>query len=364
MLNSHTRETVYNQREWWYSTIIVCLLFKRTNFIEVRDLSTESAAINTASKYALGIDIGGTKTVFALTDLNGDVVAYQKSPSHREGLSPLENIKIEAKKFLSSCGFEQSEIVGTGIGVPGVVDYKTGVVASAPALSWTDINIKAAFESFLPGPVYVDNDVNMGVIGEKWKGSGRAHGDVVFIAVGTGIGAGLVLNGSVHRGSGGYAGEIGYLPVDPLTTEQTRFEDFGALEKFASGSGIVLQARALAEQHPDSSIRDANTITSEEIFAAAASGDVLAERLVDLLIKHTAYALSSVVALINPDVIVIGGGVAQAGDRLFEGIQDRVSQLVPIPVSIVPAGLGSDAGAIGAALAALIETNNMHVKEV
>ncbi|WAH36061.1 ROK family transcriptional regulator [Alicyclobacillus dauci] len=310
------------------------------------------------ARYSFGIDIGGTKTIFLLADLSGHVVASRKMSSHAEGVDSLEHIRSEAERFLSSLDIAREKIVGTGVGAPGVTNYESGVVVAAPGLGWNHVNVKEAFERTLPGPVFVDNDVNMAVIGETWKGRGANYRNVVLVTVGTGIGAGIMMNGTVHRGAQGYAGEIGYFVVDPLAEGKNELESFGALDRLASGSGIESQAAAMLADYPDSLLHGQD-ITSEQVFAAASKADPLATRVVKTVENYVAYALMNIVALLNPDVVILGGGVAQSGEAFLSAIQSRVRDLMPIPVTVVGAALGENAGALGAAATVLLETNHL-----
>ncbi|GMA63451.1 glucokinase [Alicyclobacillus fastidiosus] len=310
------------------------------------------------AKYALGIDIGGTKTILLLSDLTGRVVARKKVSTRANRSDVLEHIRAEADEFIANSGIDRGKIVGVGIGAPGLTDYESGVVIAAPALQWTEVNVKQALQELSPGPIFVDNDVNMAAVGEKWKGEGSRCRDVVLITIGTGIGAGIIINGSIHRGAHNYAGEIGYFAVDPLTDETSTSDEFGALDKLASGSGVASQAKALLQSYPHSILHGVE-VTSERVFEAAAKSDPLALEVVDSMAKYTAAAIVNIVALLNPGVVIVGGGVAQSGALFMSRIRSRVKELIPIPVDIVPASLGEDAGALGAAATVLIETNNL-----
>lgn len=311
------------------------------------------------AKYALGIDIGGTKTIGLLTDLKGNVVKRIKFPSHRERLTALENIRNEISKFLVESNVPKEKIVASGIGVPAITDYKTGEIVSAPGLFQDQINIRNFFNGYLPGPIFVDNDVNMGVIGECWRGNGVGLSNVTLLAVGTGIGAGIVIDGQVYRGATGFAGEIGYLQVDPFDDKNIEALHFGPLESVASGRGIERLISSLLDVFPDTVLTAEST--AEEIFRAMESGDLLAQTLVENMVKYLAFAISNIISILNPQRIIIGGGVAQAGDVFLQRIASRVRRLVPVEFELVPAGLGEDAAAYGAAATALLATENMQL---
>ncbi|RIV26182.1 ROK family transcriptional regulator [Alicyclobacillaceae bacterium I2511] len=311
------------------------------------------------AKYALGIDIGGTKTIALLADLKGNVVQRLKFSSHREGLGALENIRNEITKFLVESNVQQEKIVATGIGVPAITDYKTGEIISAPGLFQEQINVRNFFKEQLPNPIFVDNDVNMGVIGECWRGNGTGFSNVTLLAIGTGIGAGIVINGQVYRGATGFAGEIGYLQVNPLEDKTIEVSHFGPLETMASGRGIEKLIPTFLDRYPDTVLTC--TTTAEGIFAAMRNGDELAQDLVDNMVKYLAFAISNIISILNPQRIIIGGGVAQAGEDFLHRIESRVHKLIPVDFELVPAGLGEDASAYGAAATALLATGNMQL---
>lgn len=314
-----------------------------------------------AAKYSLGVDIGATKTIAVVTDLRGNVVARTKFASHAEGVTPFEHIACEVREFLTQHDIDRAKIVGTGIGVPGITNYATGELIHAPGLHINEANARDFFSGRLPEPVFVDNDVNMGVVGERWKGNAIHYEDVVLITIGTGIGAGLILNGQVHRGANGFAGEIGYFQVDPLeNSPQATLSKFGPLESLASGQGIERQVLALLPQYTESVLKK-ETISTQAVFLAAASGDPLAKRVIDNAVRVLSFSIANLVMLIDPSLILIGGGVSQAGEQFLDDIRVRVARLTPMPFKIEGAGLGEDAGAYGGAATALMATDNLRL---
>lgn len=299
------------------------------------------------ARYSFGMDIGGTKTLFMVTDLSGSVISQRKIPSHRDGLDPVEHLRKEAQIFLEESGVSLDKFVGSGIGVPGLVNHVDGTVVAAPGLNWVDVNLREAFESSLPGPIIIDNDVNMALIGEKWMGAGGDDKDTIFVSIGTGIGAALMIDGRIHRGFEGYAGEVGYVPVDPFADNGGDISQFGALERLASGTGIRLQAETLLPSYPNSTLQ-AGDIRAETVFEAASHGDELGLYVMDRTIKYLAFALAHMIALVNPASIILGGGVAQRGEVLIDGIKQRLKQIMPIHTNLKLAKLGELAGAYGA----------------
>ncbi|MFB5189470.1 ROK family transcriptional regulator [Alicyclobacillus fastidiosus] len=309
------------------------------------------------SRFALGIDVGGTKTIMSLVNLAGDIVRKKKIRTLHRGSASIEYIASEAAEFIRNTNIPAEKILGTGIGVPGFVNPDTGLLSNAPGLEIDELDIKSLVAGTLPGPIFVDNDVNMAVIGEVWCGTAKHATNAVMITIGTGIGAGIVVSKQLYRGRRGYAGEIGYFQTyDNPSRPEVGFLEYGPLDAVASGGGIVNMARELLEDYPLSILHESSCITSEQVFAAAESGDVLALRVIDSVSGHLAAALNNVIVLLDPDVVVIGGGVAGAKDLLLDRIRRIVSRMSPIDCSIDLASLGEDAGAVGAAGTVFIQS--------
>lgn len=313
------------------------------------------------AKCVLGIDIGATKTIAVIVDLKGNVLKrtrFSSQPQEGNQKEPLTWIRQQLVDFLDDAGPLSEKIVATGIGVPGSTDVKTGETVSLPGLATGKIRIADFFADALPGPIYVDNDVNMGLLGEAWKGAAAAHSDVVFMAVGTGIGAGVMVHRKIYRGKTGFAGEIGYLQIDPLADHPiTKISEFGPLEAVASGRGLEHQVALHRGQLPTE--LGADGVTAAEIFAAARQGDELANHLVDCTVKYLAYAIATLVVVLDPEVVILGGGVAQAGDYLVAKVRQRLEKLSPIPCDLALAQLGDDAAALGASARALLGSGNL-----
>ncbi|UNO48696.1 ROK family transcriptional regulator [Alicyclobacillus acidoterrestris] len=312
------------------------------------------------ARYSFGMDIGGTKTMFMITDLSGAVIAQRKISSHGVGRDIVEHLRNEAQAFLEESGVSLDKIVGSGIGAPGLVNHAEGTVIAAPGLNWINVNLNEAFRSYLPEPIIVDNDVNMALLGEMWMGAGGEDEDVIFVGIGTGIGAALMIGGQIHRGVAGYAGEVGYVPVDPFTNLQSDVAEFGALEKLASGTGIRIEAEAHLSEFPNSRLKRGE-IQAESVFEAARLGDELGQFIVDRTVKYLAFALSHMVALVNPGKIILGGGVMQVGDTLLTEIDRRLKQIMPIRTNLALAQLGELAGAYGAAASPIFDMYGTYV---
>jgi predicted NBD/HSP70 family sugar kinase len=244
-------------------------------------------------------------------------------------------------------------IRGIGIGTPGVTLSQEGIVTWAPSLGWRDFPLKDIISSRFDLPVFVENDVNLAALGELEFGAGRGARNLVCIAVGTGIGAGIIVDGALCRGYNQAAGEIGYL-LPGVEFLGQRYDGFGALEGLASGLGTAERARQLLRQ-ADRPI-PSEEWGAEDVFASARQGEAWAQRVVCETVDYLSLAIVSVTALLNPEVIVLGGGMARSADLLIGPIMKRLEGVVPFVPRLVASPLGRRAAAMGAIMLVLNAT--------
>jgi glucokinase len=254
-----------------------------------------------------------------------------------------------------------NDIEGLGFGFPGQVDYKTGVVKSAPNIpGWVDIPIAKMIEDEFRVPVKVDNDVRCAALGELNFGAGIGCENLICITVGTGIGSGLIINGKLVRGASNAAGEIGHIKLQMHDGPLCGCGDTGCMEAFASGPAIVAMAQRYIQGGKSAKFREMadSEITPFIVSEAAKAGDPVAITIFRIMAEYIGIGLASVVNLLNPEKIIIGGGVADAGDLLMkplvETLKSRAMKIAGDKVEVVPAQLGNTAGVIGASL--LIES--------
>jgi glucokinase len=285
----------------------------------------------------LGIDLGGTKTALAVVDDTGQVLARARRSSHEGGRAlPAETLAAWASETLRSAGLGWADIQGAGVIVPGIYDPRSGR-AWAPNLWGADeVQLRDALATRLPVPVTIDSDRSGYVLGEHWLGAARGATDAVFLAVGTGIGAGIIADGRLVRGSGGVAGAVGWLAIDPRW--QAAYGQLGCFEAEAAGPAFA---------------RRAGTRNAEAAVAAARAGDQRALQAVTQIVESLARGIASLISVLNPQVVVLGGGVMQAADLFLEPIRASVPRWAQ-PFSarqcrIEPTALGEDAGVFGAA---------------
>lgn len=295
------------------------------------------------SNLAIGIDLGGTKMFGALLDLSGSVLHEIYSPLSRgpdaDNLSQLTQLVDE----LIGCaqGHAGRRLLGIGLGVPSVVLQPQGVVNWAPSLGWRDLPLLELLSERFSLPVYLENDVNLAALGETDFGAGQGASCALTICIGTGIGAGIVIDGAIYHGHHQAAGEIGYMLPHPSCLGRA-YHHFGALEALASGSGIAERARPLSPS------QDGAEVTAESVFEAARRGEPWAAQVVADTVDYLAQAIANITCLLDPEVVVLGGGVALSADLLVEPISSRLAGIVPFAPRIVASPLGRLAGVMGA----------------
>lgn len=314
---------------------------------------------NASSYVVIGVDLGGTKMYGAVSDLGGNVICEitidQHGTTDEESYSCLVGL---IQQLIDTCGRDMREIRGIGVGAPGITHTREGVVVWAPSLNWRDFPLKERLTQRFGLPVYVDNDVHLAAMGEMWFGEGAHVSNMVFIAIGTGIGAGIILDGVLYRGAHEAAGEIGYL----LPGRQylgKRYEGFGAFESLASGTGIAERARALLAQLKLGEPVD--NLTSEDVFAAYRDGADWAKQVVDETVDYLALGISTVSVLLDPELIVLGGGVSGAADSLIQPILDRLEGSIPVVPRITVSTLGRRAAVMGTITSTLHMTTDYYV---
>lgn len=307
----------------------------------------------------IGIDVGGTNVKIALVNDKGSIIYSNSIPTRAEmGYEyTINNMKEAIRDLLKETKTAAKDIEGMGFGFPGQIDCKKGIVRLAPNIpGWVEVPIAEIMEKEFKIPTRVDNDVRCAALGELNFGAGVGCENLICITVGTGIGSGLIINGKLVRGASNAAGEIGHIKLDMNGGPLCGCGDRGCLEAFASGPSIVALAEEYIKGGKSTKYRElANPdITPYIVSEAAKQGDPVAKRIFTIVGKYIGVGLASVVNLLNPEKIIIGGGVAAAGDILMNPIKETlVKRAMPIAgstVQVVPAQLGNTAGVIGASL--------------
>jgi len=309
-------------------------------------------------KYGFGIDLGGTTVKIAYFDETGEMLEKWEIPTVTEngGSRILPDIAASIRQFLDDNQIADTAILGLGIGVPGPVNAK-GVVNRCVNLGWGVFNIAEELQSLTGFPVKAGNDANVAALGEFWKGGGQGCDNMVFVTLGTGVGGGIVVEGNLLHGAHGSGAEIGHLVLNRNETRQCTCGKRGCVEQYCSATGIVRMATDyLASTDAPSTLRALDPITCKDIFDAAKAGDKEALTILDQVYAYMGEFLGNVCTVVNPEVVVIGGGVSKAGNMLIEGIEPYFKKNVFHAASgakFTLASLGNDAGAYGAVKLAL-----------
>lgn len=313
------------------------------------------------SKKLLGIDLGGTTIKFGILTLEGEVQEKWAIETNtlENGRHIVSDIVESLKHRLSLYGLTKDDFLGIGMGSPGAVDRTSKTVTGAFNLNWADTQeVGSVIEKEVGIPFFIDNDANVAAFGERWVGAGANNPDVVFVTLGTGVGGGVIADGNLIHGVAGAGGEIGHMIVDPENGFTCTCGNKGCLETVASATGVVRVARQLAEQYEGSSaikaaIDNGDTVTSKDIFIAAEDGDKFANSVVERVSRYLGLAAANISNILNPDSVVIGGGVSAAGEFLRSRVEKYFVTFafpqVKKSTKIKIAELGNDAGIIGAA---------------
>jgi glucokinase-like ROK family protein len=311
----------------------------------------------------VGVDLSGTRMFGTVADLSGGI-QHELYVSPKKGDGPadhLERLCEIIETLLDAPRPSGQKIRGVGIGVPGVTLVPEGIVTWAPSLAWRDLPLKKILNDRFDVPVFVENDVNLAALGELGFGAGRGVQNLVVITVDTGIGAGIIVGGALYRGHNQAAGEVCYmLPgVEFLGRD---YDQFGALESLASATGIVKRARQLMMEE---GIPVPEDLSAEDVFAAARNGDSCAQQVVSETVNYLSLAIANISATLDPEVIVLGGGVARSDDLLIEPILQRIEGVVPFVPRLVASPLGRLAVVMGAIMLVLnITTKYLAVKRL
>lgn len=305
------------------------------------------------SQYVFGADIGGTTVKLGLFDVKGILLEKWEIPTRTEenGSHILPDVADSIKAKMNEKRMEAEDVAGVGVGAPGPID-SAGVVHKAVNLGWDTFSIKVTLEEILHVPVMAGNDANVAALGEMWKGGGQGSKDLIVVTLGTGVGGGIIIDGKMLTGAVGAGGEIGHIHVEDNETEHCGCGNVGCLEQYASATGITrLANRKLKESSKDSILRG-QEVSAKTVFDAVKEKDELAMEVAEEFGRYLGNGLAVVADVVNPEAIVIGGGVSKAGEVLMDYIKPYYEKNVfhgSRDVKFSLATLGNDAGIYGAA---------------
>ena len=304
-------------------------------------------------RYGFGVDLGGTTVKIAYFDEQGSMIAKWEIPTVTTdgGKAILPDIAASIRQYIEQKTIDPATIIGVGIGVPGPVSSK-GVVNKCINLGWGVFNIAEELSNLVGFPVKAGNDANVAALGEFWKGGGQGCDNMVFVTLGTGVGGGIVVEGHLLHGAHGSGAEIGHLVLNRDETIPCNCGKYGCVEQYCSATGIVRMAKEAMEGVSElSRLHRANPLTCKDIFDAGKAGDALALQVLDQYYAYLGEFLANICCVVDPDAVVLGGGVSKAGQMLLDGTRPYFDKYVFHAASgarFALASLGNDAGAYGA----------------
>ena len=314
---------------------------------------------NGNSHTVVGLDLGGTRMYGTVADLDGRIIKEVIIPWERKSAEDnFEQVCTILQELLLAAEQGGCRLLGAAVGVPGITNLEEGYVYWAPSLNWRNYPLKERLAERFPDLfILVENDVNLAALGEYGFGDQAGAESLVCITVGTGIGAGIVIDRKIFHGHHHAAGEIGYLPPDTRHLGHN-FSQFGALESQASHTAMVARALELLQKANDP--RAHQPLNAEDIFAAARAGEPWACQVVENAVDSLALAIGAVATLIDPAEIVLGGGISPHGDLFIEPILKRLEGVLPVRPSLGASRLGYRATAMGGILKVL-DASTEHV---
>ena len=314
------------------------------------------------SKLFIGVDLGGTKIYTALSDENGNIIKEIIKPTEAsKGYEQIvEKIK-ESIRYVSS-DIKDNKIISIGIGSPGPLDVSNGLIVNPPNLPFNNFNIVDCLKDEFKLPVFLDNDANAATLSEYKFGAGVGTTNMIFITSSTGVGAGAVLNKNIYRGSTSNALELGHTTVD-YSGNKCGCGNMGCVEAMSSGTAIKNQAEELLKLDVETSLRKYDLVTAKEVFIESGNGDKLASEVLRKSLGYLGVAVSNAANIFDPDMIVVGGGVSDGGQIVFDIINEEMKTRCLSPILkhciVKKAQLGGKAGVLGAVALAMIESKNI-----
>lgn len=311
--------------------------------------------------YNIGIDLGGTNIAVAIVSDGGEIVAKDSTPTLRER-DVDEIIKDMASlclKLLKEKNINLDNINSIGVGSPGIPDPVNGVIVYANNLNFDNTSVRNKLQKYINKPVYVENDANLAAIGEYEFGAGKKYKDLVAITLGTGVGAGVIIDGKIIGGSFHAGAELGHIVIqvggEPCTCGRN-----GCWEQYSSATALIREAKRVASTFPDSKLNEIsknniNNINAKMVFDAMELGDEKATELIENYYDYLASGLVNIINIFQPEVIVIGGGISAQKEKLTKPLREKMVKEIyggenAFKTHIKTATLGNDAGIIGAAM--------------
>lgn len=304
-------------------------------------------------KIGFGVDIGGTTVKIACFDEIGTMLDKWEIPTVKteNGSRILPDVAKALENYMVQHQVLRENVIGVGVGVPGPVNSK-GIVNGCVNLGWGCMAVADELKKLIDLPVKAGNDANVAALGEYWKGSGKEYDSMVMATLGTGVGGGIVIEGRLLHGAHGAGGEVGHMVLNRHETERCGCGNRGCVEQYCSATGLVRLAKnRLAADETASVLRDKDALEAKDVFDAGKQGDAVANEVLEQYYDYLGEFLADLCAIVDPEVVVLGGGVCKAGEVLLDGVRRGYARFCFKGVKDVQfkqAQLGNDAGAYGA----------------
>ncbi|KAJ50267.1 glucokinase [Clostridium tetanomorphum] len=312
-------------------------------------------------KYVVGVDLGGTKIYTALVDLEGNIVKERnvETEANKGELQVLYKIMETIDNVIE--GIDLKEVKAIGIGSPGPLDVKKGIILSASNLPFRNFSLVKPIEDKYNISTYLDNDANVATLAEFMFGTGKGTENMIYITASTGIGAGAMINGKIYRGSTGNALEIGHTTV-MKDGPKCGCGNSGCAESLGSGTAIMKKAKEACKNNIETSLKKYDNLTAKEVFEEAKKGDKVSKEILEFCLSYLGIAVANIINTFDPEMVVIGGGVANGGQVVFDTInrevENRCWKAISDNCKIEKAKLGGKAGVLGAAALAITESKS------
>ncbi len=309
--------------------------------------------------YFLGIDVGGTNISVGIVNEKGELIAKLSTPTMngRNSDDILDDMASLCFRLCQEQEIDMEDINSIGIGLPGLMDKKKGILKYANNLNFYNVNVIKEMKTRTSLPVYIENDANCAALGENTCGASKGEKNVIYITLGTGVGAGIIINGKIFDGSFGGGGEAGHMVI-VANGEECTCGRKGCWESYASASALMREGRIAAAKYPNCEIYnlvDGNIklVDAKTVFDAADLGDKIALEIIDRYIEYVAIGLVNLINIFQPQSVVIGGGICAQGDKVIEPVTKIIEERVyggELKTKVSVATLGNDAGIVGAAM--------------
>lgn len=305
--------------------------------------------------YTIGIDLGGTNIAAGLVNEKYEIVFRASVPTNKDGEydKMVESMAGLVKTLTEQAGITLDEVKYIGIGAPGVLDNENGVATDNSNIHWNNYPLRAKLQKYVDKPVYLGNDANVAAWAEYIGGCGRGAKNFLMLTLGTGVGGGIILDGKLHTGSHNIGAEIGHTTFK-AGGRKCGCGNYGCIESYCSATALIKMAEEAVADHPESLIAKAEKIDAKCVIDAAKAGDKFGCELFNEYVSNLSQVIASIVNFLDPDVIALGGGVANAGEFLLEPVRKEFPQYVTFSsmqnTRVLKAEMGNDAGIIGAAV--------------